>query len=120
MFPNLLFGKDVEANLMEQAGLLSTIVRRLKWLDDRAREWKSGGGSPRRWPGVRDESDSVKNNPKRREARMFPSRTGERLPFLWHTQIGNNLRVHLRFDESTREIEIGYVGSHRPTKRDPK
>lgn len=119
LFPNLLFGKGVEANLMEQAGLLSTIVRRLKWLDDRAREWKSGGDSPRRWPGVNDESDSVKNNPKWREARMFPSRTGERLPFLWHTHIGD-LRVHLRFDESTREIEIGYVGNKLPTALFPK
>lgn len=119
LFPNLLFGKDVEANLMQQAGLLSTIVRRLKWLDDRAREWKSGGDSPRRWPGVRDESDSVKNNPRWSEARMFPSRTGERLPFLWHTHIGD-LRVHLRFDESTRKIEIGYVGNKLPTALFPK
>ena len=113
LFPNLLFGKDVEANLMKQAGLLSTIVRRLKWLDDRAREWKSGGDSPRRWPGVTDESNRVKDNPKLREERRFRSRIGERPLFEWHARVGDGVRVHLRFDESKRDIEIGYVGVHR-------
>lgn len=113
LFPNLLFGMDVEGNLMQQAGLLSTIMRRLQKLDDMARAWKFGGDSPRRWPGVTDESKRVKDNPKLREERRFRSRIGERLLFEWHARVGNDVRVHLRFDESKREIEIGYVGVHR-------
>lgn len=120
LFPNLMFGMDVEGNMMQQAGLLSTIVRRLRRLDAMAREWKLGGDSPRRWPGVTDESNRVKDNPKLREERRFRSRIGERLLFEWHARVGGGVRVHLRFDESKRDIEIGYVGNKLPTALFPK
>ena len=120
LFPNLLFGMDVEENLMEQARLLSRIVKCLKRLDCKAQKWKLGGHSPGRWHGVTDESESVKNDPRMREARRFRSRTGERLLFLLHAKIGD-FRVHLREDdEITRVIEIGYIGPHLPTQRFPK
>lgn len=34
--------------------------------------------------------------------------------FEWHARFGSGGRIHLRFDASIREVEIGYVGRHLP------
>ena len=117
MFPNLLFGMDVEGNLKQQLGLLSTVVNCLRELDDVAREWKkSGGGSPL-WTGVTPESESTMNDPSLSKVRWFRSADGEQRLFEWHARIGSGMRIHLRFAPRTLDIEIGYIGPKPPTKK---
>ena len=67
-----------------------------------------------------DEGKSVKTNPKFRDARRFRSASGEPVPFYRHARFGEAERIHLRFDAPKDGVEIGYVGSHLPTKRFPK
>lgn len=122
LFPQLSFGLDVEEHLAElNPGLLSALVKKLADLHDSAVAWPGAGGAEPPWTcRVTDESESVKKNPKFRDARQFPSAIGEPLHFLWHARFGDAKRIHLRFDASKCEIEIGYVGPHLPTKRFPK
>ena len=114
-FPHLTFGPDVEAQLGENPGRLTTIVNRLADLDEAASAWKEAGGPAPPWTcKVTPESESVMNSDRLREARRFRSVRGERLLFEWHARFGYRGRIHLRFDAGAREVEIGYVGVHLP------
>ena len=116
-FPNLLFGPDIEDHLAKlNTGDLGTIVGKLASLNAAAAEWPDvGGGVPQWKTKVTDESESVQNNPKKREKRRFRSSYDDtRQLFLWHARFGNSGRIHLRFDPSSHEIEIGYIGPHLP------
>ena len=114
MFPHLTFGPDVENQCAAlNAGMLSTIVNRLKDLDKAAGAWRDGAAPP--WTcKVTPESDRVMSRPGLREARRFRSGDGARVLFEWHARFGSGGRIHLRFDASVREVEIGYVGGHLP------
>ena len=116
IFPHLLFGPDVEDHLGAlSAGFLPTLINRLADLHRAAADWAGAGGDAPPWTcKVTPESTSVMNHPKRREARRFGSVRGERLLFEWHARCGDGVRIHLRFDAGTREIEIGYIGVHLP------
>ena len=112
-FPNLIFGPGVRDNLVEFAHLLPTIVGKLAALDASAQDWLEHGGSARIWKTkVTPESQTVMTNPALREARRFRSHRGTQELFAWHARFGSNGRIHLRFDATTREVEIGYIGSH--------
>lgn len=116
IFPNLLFSPGVERQLERlDHALLRTIINKLASLDEAAGEWPVKGGPSPQWRShVTDETDSVKNNPRLREARKFRSRKGSNELFMWHARYGNSGRIHLRFDASTYEVEIGYIGPHLP------
>ena len=122
LFPHLTFGPDVEEHLAKlNPGLLRRLTNRLVDIDDTAAAWPDAGGAKPPWKcHVSDESESVKTNPKFRDARRFNSATGEPVLFYWHARFGEAERIHLRFDAPKIEIEIGYVGSHLPTKLFPK
>ncbi len=110
-FPNLVFGPDVEM----PSEFFGPIVRRLTDLDKSAAEWRDVGGASPRWPcKVTPESERVRNNEKLLDARRFRSRRGTRELFEWHARLGSGVRIHLRFDADSREIEIGYIGPHLP------
>lgn len=115
-FPHLKFGPDVEDQLGSlNPGELKTVVNRLAKLDEAASAWRSTGGPAPLWTcKVTPESDSVMNSERLREARRFRSTRGERLLFEWHARLGNDKRIHLRFDAGARTVEIGYVGVHLP------
>ena len=115
VFPNLVFGPGVEDNLKEQAHLFSTIVGKLKDLDQSTREWRDVGGPAPPWKTkVTPESTLKMKNRFFREARMFQSHRGTREIFEWHARFGDGGRIHLRFDPAAKEVEIGYIGSHLP------
>ena len=116
IFPSLLFSPGVERQLERlDHALLRTIINKLASLDEAAGEWPVKGGSSPRWRShVTDETDSVKNNPRLCEARRFRSCKGSNELFMWHARYGNSGRIHLRFDASTYEVEIGYLGPHLP------
>ncbi|MCY4506512.1 MAG: hypothetical protein OXG35_06080 [Acidobacteria bacterium] len=114
MFPHLTFGPDVEHQCGAlNAGMLSTVVNRLRDLDRAAGAWRDGA-APSWTCKVTPESDRVMSQPRLREARRFRSVRGTRVIFEWHARFGSGGRIHLRFDARVREIEIGYVGGHLP------
>lgn len=115
VFPNLVFGPGVEANLKEYASLFQTIVGKLVDLDRSAGEWKVEGGPAPPWKTtVTPESKSLMANPELSQARVFLSSLGTRETFEWHAHFGSSGRIHLRFDPESREVEIGYIGPHLP------
>lgn len=114
-FPNLLFGPQVEDQLMKHERLLPQVVGKLAALDDAVRNWDEGP-APNWQTRVTPESERVINTPKLHDARMFESEKGGRKPFLWHARAGNGYRLHFRFDGNDRSLEVGYIGPHLPTK----
>lgn len=116
VYPNLLFGLDVEQQLrVVNAGVLQIVVKRLATLDDSAREWRDNKGKAPQWRSkVTPESNAVMTNGRLREARRFRSHLGTQELFEWHARFGSSGRIHLRFDRSSYEVEIGYIGEHLP------
>ena len=114
-FPNLLFGPDVEHNLVSCAQHLTTIVGKLIDLDEASRDWRERGGSAPHWKTkVSPESTNSMKNPKFVKSRTFRSSTGTLEIFEWHARFGNSGRIHLRFGAHSHEVEIGYIGPHLP------
>ena len=115
-FPHLTFGPDVEGHLVElNPGWLSTVVSRLADLDATGAEWAVAGGDAPPWrTRVTPESQGTMDNQKLRDARRFRSVSGTRVLFEWHARFGSGGRIHLRFNRSTRDIEVGYIGRHLP------
>ena len=115
-FPNLLFGPDVESHLAElNPGILGTVINKLASLDESAVEWHQTRGAVPPWQSkVTDENFSVKTDPTLREARRFRSNDGTSKLFMWHARFGSSGRIHLSFDRSSYQIEVGYVGLHLP------
>ena len=110
-FPHLFFGPDVQL----PSEFSWSIVGRLAELDRSGAEWHNVGGPIPPWTcKVTPESDKVKNNKKLLDARRFMSRRGKRELFEWHARVGSGVRIHLRFDPASQEIEIGYIGLHLP------
>lgn len=117
VFPNLLFGPGVEADLVKLGGELAGVARKLSKLNTVAEAWKdTGGGAPGWETVVTRESASTRNDPKLMKARCFDSAHGGKATFEWHARFGSGGRIHLRFGARTqeREIEIGYIGPHLP------
>ena len=115
IFPNLVFGPDVEGQLGQINPRASkAIEKKLSMLDRDTGKWKTAGTAMPEWScRVRPESNSVRNNPSLIEARRFRSSNGNSEIFEWHADFGYD-RIHLRFDAQTKEVEIGYIGEHLP------
>ena len=114
IFPSLVFGPGVEANLAELGGHLTGVKEKLCSLDTTAEVWKDTGGDAPKWKTkVTREAASTRNDPKLMAARCFDSAHGGKAMFEWHARYGGGGRIHLRFDARTREIEVGYIGRHR-------
>ncbi len=118
-FPNLVFGQEVERRFTKLGGAdLRMLVDKLAMLDTLTAAWRDDGeAAPQRWDiaGVRGESETVRKSKKKllRE-RRFMSHEGTRKEFLWHADFRGSERIHFRFDPSTYEVEIGYIGPHLP------
>ena len=115
VFPNLIFGPGVQDNLRKYAHLLSTIVGKLAALDASAMDWRDRTSPAPIWKTkVTSESQRLMANPALRQSRRFRSHRGTREVFELHARFGDHGRIHLRFDAESREVEIGYIGSHLP------
>ena len=117
LFPHLLFGPEVEGHL-SRINVLDKVMRRLAELDESAASWSSGP-TPDWLCDVRTESSTVMSTPKFLEARRFTSVTSDREVFALHASFGKGGRIHLRVDAARRQVEIGYIGGHLPTKKFP-
>ncbi len=115
-FPNLVFGPDVEHNLTTlNSSALQIVIKRLASLNESAREWPDKSDAMPSWKcKVTPESQSVRNNPQLLRFRQFKSHQGTQKLFEWHARFGSSGRIHLRFDPSSYEVEIGYIGPHLP------
>ena len=115
LFPHLRFGPDVERHL-ERINVLEKVIHRLADLDEAAATW-TAGPAPDWSCDVSSESRTVMTTPKLLERRVFRSIRGRSEVFALHGRYGKGGRIHLRVDARLREVEIGYIGSHLPTKR---
>lgn len=114
VFPYLLFGPEVEHNLISCARSLGTIVRKLIALNESSREWREQGGPAPMWKiYVTPESKSSMQDPEFVRTRTFKSCNGTSMVFERHARFGS-VRIHLRFDSASRDVEIGYIGPHLP------
>ena len=115
-FPSLAFGPDVEAHLVAlNPGRLASVIKKLSRLESSVARWQIVGGPAPPWQcTVSDESSSVWSNPRLREYRRFRSIYGSRELFMWHAKFSDGRRIHFRFDRSSCQIEIGYIGQHLP------
>ncbi len=117
-FPHLEFGPDAVDDYENlHSDDLQRVEKRLDLLDESAMEWRVKGGIMPPWKcDARDEGDRVKRDPKFREQRRFKSHHDCERYFFWHTNCGElngrKGRIHFYFDESTHEVEIGYIGGH--------
>ncbi len=118
LFPHLLLGPEVEGHL-NRIDVLDKVMRRLAELDESAASWSSGP-TPDWLCEVRTESSTVKSTPKFLEARRFTSVTGNRDVFALHASFGKGRRIHLRVNAARRQVEVGYIGGHLPTKKFPR
>lgn len=115
-FPNLHFGPDVEDNVKEVNSMhVGAIVGKLAAIDRLAATWlETPGPPPPVSINITNESESVHNNQALRNARIFRSSFGGSQLFMWHARFGNSGRIHFRYIDDTRQIEIGYIGPHLP------
>ena len=117
-FPHLEFGPDAVddyENLHDD--VLPMVEKRLDLLDESAMEWRVKGGIMPPWKcDARDEGNRVKSDPRYRDQRLFRSFHGGKEHFFGHINCGEldgkKGRIYFRFDESTHEVEIGYIGGH--------
>lgn len=116
MFPHLVFGPDVRKDLLElNPRLIGTVVNRLAELNKTANDWSENKRHSPPWRcKVTPESQSLMDHPKRAKTRHFRSVHGGKRSFYWHARFGNGGRIHIRFDRANFEIEVGYIGMHRP------
>lgn len=114
VFPSLSFGQDVEAQLRSLGGnQFWTIMRRLADLNASAAAWCSGP-APNWHTKVTPESEPLMSNPKLAATREFRNADGFTCSYAWHARYGSSGRIHLRFDASQTQVEVGYIGPHLP------
>ncbi len=117
-FPHLEFGPDAVDDYENlHSDDLPMVTKRLNLLDESAMEWRVKSGIMPSWKcDVRDEGKIVKSNPKFREQRRFKSCHGGEEYFFGHINCGEldgkKGRIYFRFDKSSHEVEIGYIGGH--------
>ena len=117
VFPDLMFGKDVESQLDQiPPDFLETVAEKVWKLNESAHKWKLEQTREPIWSTkVTPERSELMKNRELRNARIFKSSDDEFKVYEWHARYGNNGRIHLRFDRSSWSIEIGYIGRHLPS-----
>jgi hypothetical protein len=66
---------------------------------------------------VSGESSSVYQDEKLRKPRTFSLPSGEEKYFENHIKLPSGYRLHFFVDDENRQVFIGYIGSHLPTKK---
>ena len=118
LFPHLTLGPDVQQQLNSiDNSLLGTVANRLTELDETVSEWRAGAARLPQWRSkVSPESTSVMNQTRWINARTFRTSRGGTAVFEWHARFGSG-RIHLIVDQSSRSVEIGYIGPKLPPHR---
>jgi len=123
VFPNLLFGVDVENNInVFSATLMPLMFKRLSELNSRAGVWResAAGEFPDGPTKIKPESPETMNRYGTR--RNFRGYDGVIRTFEDHLRIDGLHRIHVYMhgtERNERKLEIGYIGRHLPTMTDP-
>lgn len=112
LFPNLIFGTDVEKQLQTLgADHFVSAVERMVEIDKAATEWDATTNpSPTYLSKVTGESAATMQ--KYGHERIYRSSTGQIKTFEKHARLHNGGRIHLREIPLQSKIEIGYIGKH--------
>ncbi len=120
VFPNLLFGLDVQGQVNKlNTTIVPLMFKRLAELDARARAWRESADD--KFP---DGVTEIKRETPRTMARYgndrrFCANDGVTKTFEDHMWIDRGHRIHLLMDAGEKRVEIGYVGRHLPTMEYP-
>ena len=115
VFPNLLFGIDVQDQVEKfSATLMPLMFKRLAELDSRAKVWRES--AQEHFP---DGTTEIKGETQRTMKRFggerrFRGHDGVTRTFEDHLWIDKGHRIHMIRDVSERSVEIGYIGRHLP------
>lgn len=112
LFPNLLFGADVEKQLQSLgADYFSSAVERIVELEKAASDWNAAASpSPAYLSKITGESEATMQ--KYGHERVFRSSSGENETYEKHARLHNGARIHLREIREVSKIGIGYIGKH--------
>ncbi|MDD9715813.1 hypothetical protein PVW48_03610 [Dinoroseobacter sp. PD6] len=112
LFPNLVFGLDVEKQLKAiGSDLFSSAVSRLVDLNTSAADWDATN-SPTPTYICKVTGESASTMQKYGGDRVFRSSNGQNATFEKHARLHDGARIHLREIAEQSAIEIGYVGKH--------
>lgn len=128
-FPLLTFCGETVSQI--QTGLytqtvLNQVRESLHFLNRFAEKWQSGEivqythealrklGMPHQVSG---EKETVRKDPRLRNAREFWLESGEKVFFENHIKLSAGFRIHFYPDPAKRCIHVGYIGRHLPTAR---
>ena len=101
------------------ATLLPLLFKRLAALDSKVAQWK--GDDRGRFPGGPPEitPETPQTMQRYGEARRFRGSDSQPKIFEEHVWVDRLFRIHLFRDFENRTMEIGYMGRHLPTIRNP-
>ncbi len=120
VFPNLLFGLDVESQVEGfSTKLMPLMFRRLAELDARARMWAESAGGQFPDGQTKFRSETSRTMQRYGEDRSFRGHDGVKRTFEEHIWIDRSHRIHVFRDLRAKSVEIGYVGRHLPTMEYP-
>ena len=118
LYPNLLFGMDVEKQISNLSpGHVGIVLRRLANLDRSAREWYRVRSALPQISNVSAESSTVIQDDYLRSQRLHRSSEGDAKLFVNHVKLRNGLRIYVEYCRQSYNIEVGYIGWHLQTAR---
>jgi len=119
LFPNLLFGKEVEQQF-KSIGLSKKffrIVESLKKVNEFAKSWDTGGfnlNTLKESTKLDVSGESLCTMQKHSSLRRFQLNTGEKVQFELHIKLPD-IRIYFLPDEVNYKLHIGYIGKHLRT-----
>ena len=120
LFPHLEFCESVRKQLDNDPGEqhIKSIMKRLKILNEYY-DKNDNFNITNLGHKARDESETVKNNSKYKEARKFKKPNGSNSYFFKHISFSGNFngRIYFEADDILKKIYIGYIGPHLPTAK---
>jgi hypothetical protein len=120
VFPNLLFGVDVEKQIERfNTILLPLLFRRLAELDARCKLWRESADDAFPEGATEISRETAQTMKRYGNDRRFRGHDGHPRTYEDHMWIDRSHRVHLICHSEIKIVEIGYVGPHLPTMRYP-
>lgn len=116
VFPNLLFGPDVQGQVDKlNTAIVPLMFKRLAELDARARDWHESASDL--FPdGTTDiKRESPRTMTRYGNERRFCGHDGAKKTFEEHLWIDRGHRIHLLLNPKGKTVEVGYIGRHLPT-----
>ncbi len=118
-FPHLRFGTEVDGQFAKvPQGYFARFVWKLVDLDHACMRWRRSEAA--RTPEIPSSPESEPTMQQYGHLRVFPDHERRNQTYEQHVRVGQAYRIHFRVVHKSKEIEIGYVGPHLPTKNHPK